>query len=530
MLEFGSFRLDPDRRELLRDGRPLAIQAKLFDTLVLLAENRDRVVDKQELLDSVWPHTHVEESTLFQTVSALRKVLSNGKADGDRHIATVPGRGYRFVAATKPARPLELPQSTREQHSVAGYRAEVVSIAPSEVPRVAVLPLKTSGGDAEIKSLAAGLTEEITAGLSRFRHLSVVTASADARYDQESADVLEVGKELGARFVLEGRVRKATEGIRVNARLLDAKTGTHLWAERFDRDLVANDIFEAQDELTDRIVATVADPFGVLTRSLGALAKAKPVDTLTADECVLRWFSYWETVHEEEHAELRTAFERVLEREPNHADARACLCLLYIDELRHDYSTLPDTPNRALRAAQRAVEIDPTSPLAYRALAEAHFFRGEIGPFRQAADRVLALNPRDTSNVGFMGTLIAYSGDWDTGCPLVRKATQLNPHHGGWMHIVLALDHCRKREHEQALAEAEQINMPGYPWASGIQAIIHSHLGNPEKARAHLKTFLELAPDMARNVRAEASAWLPADPELAEHCVDGLRKAGLEPK
>jgi DNA-binding winged helix-turn-helix (wHTH) protein len=148
MLEFGSFRLDPDRRELLRDGRPLAIQAKLFDTLVVLAENRNRVLDKQELLDSVWPDTHVEESTLFQTVSALRKVLSNGKADGDRHIATVPGRGYRFVAVTKPARPLELPRSTREQHSAAGHRAEVVSIAQNAAQRSA--PELTSSEQSEV--------------------------------------------------------------------------------------------------------------------------------------------------------------------------------------------------------------------------------------------------------------------------------------------------------------------------------------------------------------------------------------------
>ena len=135
MLEFGSFRLDPDRRELLRDGKPFAVQAKLFDTLVLLAQNRDRVVEKQELLDSVWPDTHVEESTLFQTVSALRKVLSCGKADGDRHIATVPGRGYRFVAAAKPTVPLQLPQSTWEQNSVVRHHAEVVSIEQDSAQR-----------------------------------------------------------------------------------------------------------------------------------------------------------------------------------------------------------------------------------------------------------------------------------------------------------------------------------------------------------------------------------------------------------
>ena len=135
MLEFGSFRLDPDRRELLRDGKPLAVQAKLFDTLVLLAENRDRIVDKQELLDSVWPDTHVEESTLFQTVSALRKVLGRGNADGDRYIATVPGRGYRFVAAAKPTVHGQLPRSRLDINGVARHRAEVVSIAQDSARR-----------------------------------------------------------------------------------------------------------------------------------------------------------------------------------------------------------------------------------------------------------------------------------------------------------------------------------------------------------------------------------------------------------
>ena len=167
--------------------------------------------------------------------------------------------------------------------------------ARSDVPRVAVLPLKTRGGGAELVSFAEGLTEEITAGLSLFRHLVVVSASAAAGF-QGSADVRRVGKGLDARFVLEGSTRKAGPSIRVSMQLLDAATGAHLWAERLDRDLGTSDIFEVQDELTDRIVATGADSSGVLTRSLAALVKAKPVETLTADECVLLTFAYWEQV------------------------------------------------------------------------------------------------------------------------------------------------------------------------------------------------------------------------------------------
>ena len=398
--------------------------------------------------------------------------------------------------------------------------------APSEVPRVAVLPLKTRAGDADIESFADGLTEEITAGLSQFRHLVVVSASAAAGF-QGQADVREVSKELGARFVLEGSIRKAGSSVRVSVQLLDASTGAHLWAERFDRDRSATDLFAVQDELTDRIVATVADPFGVLTRSLGAVAKAKPVDTLTAYECVLRTFAYWQQVVPDEHAEVRAALEQALQREPDHTEALACLSRVYLDEFRFDFNARPDTLDRALRTAQRAVELDATSQLAYRALAEAHYYRRELNSFRPAADRVLSLNPRDTSNIGMIGCLIAFAGDWPTGRSAVQKVMQLNPHHAGWLHFVFVADHYRRREYERALEAAEKINMPGHFWVSADLAAINAQLGRSEAARKHLKTFVELAPDVAKNVRAEFSKSL-ASAELVEHFVDGLRKAGLD--
>ena len=418
---------------------------------------------------------------------------------------------------------LEIADETTAATTLAATEAPA---APSEVPRVAVLPLKTRTGDAELETFGEGLTEEITAGLSQFRHLVVVSASAAAGF-QGQADVREVSKELGARFVLEGSIRKAGSSIRVSVQLLDAATGAHLWAERFDRALSTSDIFAVQDELTDCIVATVADTYGVLTRSLGALAKAKPVDALTAHDCVLRTFAYWQQVRPDEHAELRTALEQALQREPDHAEALACLSVLYLDEFRHDYNARPDALDRALHTAQRAVELDATSQLAYFALAQAHYHRRELSAFRPAADRALSLNPRDTSNVAMMGVLIAYSGDWPSGCSVVQKVMQLNPHHAGWLHFVFVWDHYRKREYEQALAAAEKVNMPGYPWASGALAAIHAQLGRSEAARKHLETFVELAPDVARNVRAELSKWHVSE-ELVEHFVDGWRKAGLD--
>ena len=399
--------------------------------------------------------------------------------------------------------------------------------APSDVPRVAVLPLRVRAGDAEMESFAEGLTEEITSGLSQFRHLVVVSASATGGF-QGRADVRAVSKELGARFLLEGSIRTAGPAIRVSMQLLDASTGVHLWAQRFDRDLDTNDIFAAQDELTDRIVATVADPFGVLTRSLAAQVKARPADAPTAHEAVLLTFAYWQNVRPDEQAAVRTALEQALEREPDHAEALACLARLYVDEHRFVFNPPPDALERALRTAQRAVELDTTSQLAYRSLAEAHYYRLELSAFRRAADRALALNPRDTANVHWMGMLIAYSGEWEIGRSICEKVMQLNPHHPSWFYLFYLSCHYRESEYEQALEAAEKVNMPGYYFVSMDLAMINAQLGRIEEARKHLKTFIALAPDVARDPRAETSKWWCFDENFVEHRMEGLRKAGLD--
>ena len=309
----------------------------------------------------------------------------------------------------------------RELSGVAGGSDPEEKAAPAEAPWIAVLPLKTRSGDGELDAFADGLSEDIITGLSRFSHLFVVSAGSASRYNGQAVDVREVGKELGARFVIEGSIRKAGPRVRVNVQLLDATSGTHLWAEHFDRDISGGDVFAAQDELTDRIVATVADTYGVLSRSLAALVKEKPVDELTAYESVLRMFGYWQQVTPQVHAEVRSALERALEREPNHADAWGCLSWAYVIEHKLGFNPRPDPLDRALSAARRGVELDATSQIAYSALAHAHYCRRELGAFRPAAERVLTLNPRETFHVALMGLLIATAGDWARGTSVMRE-------------------------------------------------------------------------------------------------------------
>ena len=180
-----------------------------------------------------------------------------------------------------------------------------------------------------------------------------------------------------------------------------------------------------------------------------------------------------------------------------------------------------------LQAARRAVELDATSQLAYRALAEAHYFRKELSAFRPAAERGLSLNPRDTSNVAMIGDLIAMSGDWERGCLIVRQVMQMNPHHAGWLHFIVVYDHYFKRQYEQALEAAEKVNMPGHIWDSGVLAMVNAQLGRSEETRKHRDRFAGLAPDSTQILRNDISKWWWNSKEFAEHLVDGYRKAGL---
>lgn len=390
---------------------------------------------------------------------------------------------------------------------------------------IGVLPIGSPAGDDELAALAEGLGDDVTAGLARFSHLTVVRGGNGS--DGEAADAREVARGLGVRYLLRGRVRRAGRIVRLNVHLVDAATGGHLWAETFDRDLETSSLFDVQDDLTDRVVATVADQQGVLIRTMAASVRAKPIDEMTALDAVFLTFDYWQRITVEDHARTREALERVVESEPESADAWASLAMMYCEEHKHGYNVRPDALGRALRAARRAVEIDPTCQHAYYALAETHFFRRDFGAFRAAARRAVDLNRRDGNTVAFMGILRAYAGEWKEGLALIRQVLELNPHHPGWYRFAFVVDHCLRGEWREALAEAQAINMPEYYPTHVYVATSAARLGLGDVARGAVDELLSLFPDFVERGRAELSKWYP-DEELLDSVFEGLRLAGLE--
>ncbi len=391
---------------------------------------------------------------------------------------------------------------------------------------VAVLPFKYNGGNADLTALAEGLYEDVVTGLSRFSYLRVIARSSTSRHAKGAEDIRSVGKELGARYVMEGSLRHAGSKLRLAVQLVDTVTGAHLWAENYERTFSPDAVFELQDDLVPRIVSTVADQYGILPRSMSEALRYKSEDQFTPHEAVLRAFSYFERITPDEHAIVRQILERAVQQAPGHADCWAMLSMMYRGEYAQGFNVRPDPLDRALAAAERAIEAAPTNHLAYYAKATALFFQRERHGFRMAAERTIALNPMDGSTTAFLALLMAAAGDWDHGCALMSSAMQLNPNFPGWYYLPMFANAYRKGEYQAALDAALRVNLPGYFHGHSARAATFGQLGHIEDAQKALREVLALRPNFASEARREYAKWY--DREQVEQIVDGLRKAGLE--
>ena len=391
---------------------------------------------------------------------------------------------------------------------------------------VAVLPFKHRGTQASLEALADDLGDDIVMGLMRFSHLRVVSRSSARRFGGEAADIRTVGRELGARYVMEGSLRQAGSTLRVAVQLVDATTGAHLWAETYDRAFSPDAVFALQDDLVPRIVSTVADWYGVLPHSMSEAVRLKPLDRLTPYEALLRSFGYFERIVPAEHATARSALERAVQQAPGDAQIWAMLSMLYGEEYRFGFNAAPDPLGRSLQAARRATAAAPSSHYAHLAMAQALFFRKEFDAFRHAAERALVLNPMDGSSMEYLGHLLAFAGDWERGCELAEKARHFNPHHPAWYWALPFLAAYRKADYATARPFMLKAQMPGQFFSEALLAALYGQLEERQAAEEIVREVLALKPDFPLIARNEFAKWYP--PELVEQLIAGLRKAGLQ--
>jgi TolB-like protein/Tfp pilus assembly protein PilF len=385
---------------------------------------------------------------------------------------------------------------------------------------VAVLPFVPRSSDDDSKTLADGLTDDITSGLSRFGYLQVLSRSISERLAREHTPV-----NTHARYALEGNVRKSGTQVRVGITLVDTLAGTNLWTQNYDRD-AGGGMFSLQDDVTSAAVATIGDQTGVLVRAMAASMADTPIDQLSVAELVIRYHLYAESFRPDEHLRLRDAIERALDKEPRAAEGWACLAMLCEHEHGFGLNRKPDPLVRQRRAAERAVELDPRSQMAWIAIASVHGFARDLEATKSAIERAVSINPLNADLVALASLFLSFAGQHDRAHALVVSATARKPQHAGWYHFPICNYHIARGDFESALREVKAINMPMMPLSHLAAAAVSGHLGRAKEAGAALASLRQINPALAEPEQARAlwSLWL-WDDRFFDTMEQGFRKA-----
>jgi adenylate cyclase len=391
-------------------------------------------------------------------------------------------------------------------------------------PAIAVLPFTNLDRDSSQEYFSDGLTEEIITGLARVRDLHVLARNTTFQYKGQAVDVPAVGRKLGVQYMLEGSVRKSADRIRITAQLIDTANGSHLWAERYDRQL--QDIFAVQDDITNRIVGAITGNGGLLRESARSKVAAKAPGNLDAYELVLRATAekqYTQKWYEETTAML----ERAIQLDPNYARAHQEYAWLKLNGwiFRFEKSTLPS--QQIKQNAIKAVDLDSNDALAHRTAAYGYFFDHQLDLFYREAQLALELAPFDASIFAELGMAILFTGQWERGISLVSKAYQLNPASAdGWYSTALHYDFYRKGQYAQALEAAIGHNTQALCETQWKYVAAYGQLQQPDKAKQHWDNCVATVHGFSADWVAQQMRIWNFQESFIQKYMEGIQKAG----
>jgi TolB-like protein/Tfp pilus assembly protein PilF len=518
---FEDYCLDADRRELKRGSELIPVGPKVFDLLLFLVQNRQQVVTRDDLLQAVWEGRIVSESTLTSHINAVRKAVGDtGKEQ--RLIRTVARRGLRFVGEIEEQElPAAIPVTTLD---IAGEKLPALALPDS--PSIAVLPFRNLSGNIEQDYFADGIVEDIITALSRIRWLFVIAHNSSFTYKGRTVDEKQVGRELGVRYVVEGSVRQSENRIRITGQLVDATSGTHLWAERFEGTL--DDIFELQDQIATSIVGTIASQ---LERAEIERARRKPTGSLSAYDTYLRAMPHLHRGTREAIDEALPLFYKAIELDPEYASAHAMAAWCHFWRKVNGWMTDREQDTaEGVRLARLAVELgkDDAVALTRGGHALAHL-AGDVEGAIALVDKALVLNPNLASAWFLGGFLRAERGDPDAAIEFFTRAMRFSPLDPEMFRMQggMALSHLFAGRFDAASSWAEQSfrQLPSFLVVVAIIAASHALAGRAEQARAAVEHLQRLDPTFRV---ASLEGWIPIRrPEHLARFETGLRLAGL---
>ncbi|MGL4290259.1 MAG: winged helix-turn-helix domain-containing tetratricopeptide repeat protein [Phreatobacter sp.] len=497
---------------LFRGAEPIMLGQRAVALLRLLLERAGEPVSKDALIEAAWPGLAIEDSNLTVQIAAVRRVFDQ-EAGGATWIETLPRRGYRYVGPSV---------ATCHSSAEAGPQASRALELPDK-PSVAVLPFSNLSGDPEQEYFADGMVDDIVMGLSRIKWLFVVARNSSFIYKGRAVDVRQVGRELGVRYVLEGSVRKAADRVRITAQMIDAATGAHVWAERYDR--MFDNVFALQDEIALSVVGAIEPN---LRRAEVERVKRKRPDSLDAYDLVLRSQT---DVYSGMPAQVTKALpllEQALALEPTyalaHAYAAMCHHCLFLRAGLHE-------GNRAasIHHAEAAIANGQDDALA---LTFAGFSIGMDGHDRAAAfaaiEAALAISPSSALTFILGSVILAWAGDAERAIEWGERAMRLSPF-DPWAFAAfhaLTLGHVQRGRYEEAVKAAHKAvqSNPAHSISYMLLAAALAKLGRLAEARAAAARVLELQPPFRYG---RQFSGVNCAPVLAASLSEALRDTGL---
>jgi adenylate cyclase len=524
VLRFDRFALDLTRGCVRIGEQDIELPPKPFEVLRYLATNAGRLVPKQELYEAIWPNISVTDDSLVQCIRELREKLGD---EEHRLIKTMPRRGYLFDV---PVSASDVPAVATSQASTASAGVELLppALPLPDRPSVAVLPFTSLSDDREQEYFADGIVDDIITELSRFSELFVIARNSSFQYKGKAIDVRRVAGDLGVRYVLEGSVRRVGDRIRIAAQLIDAVTGGHRWAERYDRQL--EDVFAVQDEIAHSIVVKL--PAHVNKAEIERTINKRP-ETWQAYDYFLQaadtrasFGASWKAA---ELYEARRLLEQTLAIDPNYARAYARLAQTYFVawnmSLDGDHLS-PACLDRGYHLARKAVQLDPNLPEARTTLGWVLGRRGEHEAAIAEFERAMALNHNFTDWP--FAVVLVFAGDPARAIEAGERYMRLDPFYLPIAPGSLGFAHYMLRQYSQALPLMRECasRAPNFRGAHVYLAATHAQLGNIEQAAAEAAEVLRIDPKYT--IEGTQARLTPFKrPEDAEHFFDGLRKAGL---
>jgi TolB-like protein/Flp pilus assembly protein TadD len=516
---FDEFEIDTTRRELQRAGALVAVEPQVFDLLVHLVQNNGRIVSKNELIDVVWKGRLISEAALSSRISAARRAVGDSGAE-QKLIRTLNKRGFRFVGAVQAVAKISVAQRPS--------RSENAAFRWSERASIAVLPFHNISGDPEQDYLAEGIAEDIITGLSRQQWFSVVDRNSTFAGKGEAVDIRKLACELGARYVLEGSVRKAGGRIRITAQLIDATKRIHIWADRHDSDAV--DIFIRQDEITNRIVDSVRSQ---LIMAEAMRLRRRRSDTVNTHDLVIQALPHlWRmSVGEQQLAQKLLQQAAALETPQAVARVHALLGWTYMNMFNLDsHAPISELTEKALEAGSTALMLDAEDYWGHLVLGLGHARQRRPDDAVRHLSLSVDINPNFALGHAGLGYALACGGQPQRGLQALERAWQLGPL-DPFVAIYapvpqyMALFALERYDEAIEVCRSMAARHPHHAGARRLMTVSLGLVGRIDEARESLAGTLELQPDFSIDHVAYNTVFAAASDR--SRFLRGLQKAGL---